>query len=114
MDLKESASFRPMSVSQQLLPSPSPNPLTFCELTLVGLGEEWVCSCSVTDIDLRSQNDCCNLQFHFTGSVHFLMTLVNSDITISTHFTAGLLSLSICRFTIASKAISGVKRPTLS
>ena len=55
----------------------------------------------------------CNLHFHFTGFEHFLMTFVNSDITMSTHFTAGVLSFSICRFTIASNAISGVKRPTL-
>ena len=53
------------------------------------------------------------LSLHFTWLEHFLMTFVNSDITMSTHFTAGFLSFSIWRFTIASKAISGVKRPTL-
>ena len=44
---------------------------------------------------------------------HFLITFTNSDITMSTHFTAGALSLSIWRLTIASNAMSGVNRPTL-
>ena len=48
-----------------------------------------------------------------TLEVHFLITFTNSDITKCTHFTAGALSLSICRLTIASNAMSGVNRPTL-
>ena len=44
---------------------------------------------------------------------HFLITFINSDITKSTHFTAGALSLSICRLTIASNAMLGVNRPAL-
>ena len=44
---------------------------------------------------------------------HFLITFTNSDMTKSTHFTAGALSLSICRLTIASNAMLGVNRPAL-
>ena len=49
-----------------------------------------------------------------TLSVHFLITLVTSFITKSIHLVAGVLSLSICFLTIASNAMSGVKRPTLN
>ena len=48
-----------------------------------------------------------------TFSEHFLITFVNSFTTISQHFNEGALSFSICIFTMASKAISGVNRPDL-
>ena len=41
------------------------------------------------------------------------MTLVNSFTTISQHFSDGARSFSICCFTIASNAISGVNKPDL-
>lgn len=48
-----------------------------------------------------------------TFSEHFLMTMASSETTRSTHFKLGSLSFIICFFTIASKAISGVKSPVL-
>lgn len=49
-----------------------------------------------------------------TFSAHFLMTVASSETTRSTHFKLGSLSLTICFFTMASKAMSGVKRPVLA
>ena len=48
-----------------------------------------------------------------TFSEHILTTLVSSCTTRSMHFMLGSFILLICFFTIASKAMSGVKRPTL-
>lgn len=48
-----------------------------------------------------------------TFSAHFLMTVASSETTRSTHFKLGSLSFTICFFTMASKAISGVKSPVL-
>lgn len=41
------------------------------------------------------------------------MTVASSETTRSTHFKLGSLSFIICFFTIASKAMSGVKSPVL-
>ena len=49
----------------------------------------------------------------FTFLVHCLTVLTSSDMTISTHLVQGSLIFSICRFTMVSKAMSGVKRPVL-
>lgn len=43
----------------------------------------------------------------------FLMRVVSSDTTRSTHFRLGSFSLRICFFTIVSKARSGVNNPVL-
>lgn len=48
-----------------------------------------------------------------TLSVHIRTTFDNSKTTRSIHFRQGSFNLFICFFTIASNAISGVKRPTL-
>lgn len=48
-----------------------------------------------------------------TFSAHFLMTVASSETTRSTHFKLGSLSFTICFFTMASKAMSGVKSPVL-
>lgn len=48
-----------------------------------------------------------------TFSLHFLMVVVSSLTTISTHLILGSLSFCTCFFTVASKARSGVKRPVL-
>ena len=48
-----------------------------------------------------------------TLSVQMRTTLLSSCTTKSTHFRLGSLSLLICFLTIASKAISGVNKPTL-
>lgn len=48
-----------------------------------------------------------------TFSAHFLMTVASSDTTRSTHFKLGSLSFTSCFFTMASKAMSGVKSPVL-
>lgn len=48
-----------------------------------------------------------------TLSVQILTTLDNSLTTRSVHFKDGSFNLAICFFTIASKAISGVNKPTL-
>lgn len=50
----------------------------------------------------------------FTFLVHCLTVLTSSQITMSTHFWHGSLILLISRFTMVSKAMSGVKRPVLS
>lgn len=42
-----------------------------------------------------------------------LTTFANSPTTKSTHLIEGSSNLDICFLTIASKAISGVNRPTL-
>lgn len=47
-----------------------------------------------------------------TLSVQILTTLDNSLTTRSVHFKDGSFNLEICFFTIASKAISGVNKPT--
>ena len=49
-----------------------------------------------------------------TLSVHFLTILINSAMTISTHLIAGDRKRSICFFTIASNAMSGVNKPDLT
>ena len=49
----------------------------------------------------------------YTFSEHFLITEVNSLTTISQHFSDGARSFSICFFTMASNAMSGVNRPDL-
>lgn len=41
------------------------------------------------------------------------MTVASSETTRSTHFKLGSLSFTICFFTMASKAMSGVKSPVL-
>lgn len=48
-----------------------------------------------------------------TFSPHFFMTVASSETTRSTHFKLGSLSLTSCFFTMASKAMSGVKSPVL-
>ena len=48
-----------------------------------------------------------------TRSEQVCTTLVNSSTTMSTHFTAGVFSRSICFLTIASNAMSGVNSPVL-
>lgn len=48
-----------------------------------------------------------------TFSVHFLMRVLSSDTTRSTHFRLGSFSFRICFFTMASKARSGVNSPVL-
>jgi hypothetical protein len=50
---------------------------------------------------------------NFTLSAQKRTTLHNSVTTKSTHFKHGSLSREICFLTMASKAMSGVKRPTL-
>ena len=47
-----------------------------------------------------------------TPSPHFWMTSPSSEETKSTHLSAGFISFSSCVLTIASKAMSGVNRPT--
>ena len=49
----------------------------------------------------------------FTFSAVYLTTLVNSWTTRSIHLRLGSFSLEICFFTMASKAMSGVNKPTL-
>ena len=44
---------------------------------------------------------------------HSISVFLTFNIIFCTHFTAGALSLSIWRLTIASNAMSGVNRPTL-
>lgn len=41
------------------------------------------------------------------------MTVASSETTRSTHFRLGSLSFTSCFFTMASKAMSGVKSPVL-
>lgn len=54
-----------------------------------------------------TQQRCCTLL------VHCCTVLMSSWITMSTHLRHGPLSFTICFFTMASKAISGVNRPVL-
>lgn len=49
-----------------------------------------------------------------TFLVHCLTVLINSEITMSTHFRQGSLIFFTCFFTMVSKAMSGVKRPVLN
>lgn len=49
-----------------------------------------------------------------TFLVHCLTVLINSEMTMSTHFTQGSLIFFTCFFTMVSKAMSGVKRPVLN
>lgn len=49
-----------------------------------------------------------------TFLVHCLTVLINSEMTISTHFRHGSLIFFTCFFTMVSKAMSGVKRPVLN
>lgn len=51
-------------------------------------------------------------QVFLTFSVHILTTFDSSCTTKSTHFKEGSLRREICFLTMASKAMSGVKRPT--
>lgn len=53
------------------------------------------------------------LPCRFTFSVHFLIRAASSVRTRSTHFRHGSFSLTICFFTMASNARSGVNRPVL-
>lgn len=53
-----------------------------------------------------------NTQSKLTLSVHILTTFDSSVTTKSTHFNDGSFKRSICFFTIASNAISGVNNPT--
>lgn len=54
------------------------------------------------------------LQRAFTFLVHCLTVLTSSEMTMSTHFWHGSLIFPICRFTMVSKAMSGVKSPVLA
>lgn len=49
-----------------------------------------------------------------TFLVHCLTVLINSEMTMSTHFRQGSLIFFTCFFTMVSKAMSGVKRPVLN
>lgn len=49
-----------------------------------------------------------------TFLVHCLTVLINSEITMSTHFRQGSLIFFTCFFTMVSNAMSGVKRPVLN
>ena len=48
-----------------------------------------------------------------TRSEQARTTFVSSSTTMSTHFSAGDFNSSICFFTIASNAMSGVNKPVL-
>ena len=48
-----------------------------------------------------------------TFSAHLRTILVISTTTMSTHLIEGCLSFSICRLTMVSNAMSGVKSPVL-
>lgn len=52
--------------------------------------------------------------FQVTFLVHCLTVLINSEMTMSTHFTQGSLIFFTCFFTMVSKAMSGVNRPVLN
>lgn len=52
--------------------------------------------------------------FQVTFLVHCLTVLINSEMTMSTHFRQGSLIFFTCFFTIVSKAMSGVNRPVLN